>query len=435
MPTGAFGAMLRQAGVIRVENVHQLFDVAQLLIHQPLPAGQRVAVVGNSDALGALTAQAALSWDLEIAHGPVSLPADATADRFSEALRAAFADPEVDSVLTCFIPPLETVDEEVVAAVRDVSRSSDKPCVATFLGMSGVHEGLETQTIGDAYRRIVPAYAMPEDAVRALAAATRYSEWRARDRGDPVDPVGIDRAAGAKLVEEVLEDAPDGRSLSGEETTRLLVAYGIHVWESRLVDSPDEAVAAADALGYPVILKTTSPVLRHQPGLSGVRADLAGPEAVRTAMESMRSRLGPIAQGSFLVQRMAPPGVSCVLSSVEDPLFGPVVSFSVAGPPTELLGDIAHRIPPLTDVDVQDLLSAVRAAPMLNGHRGAMPVHRAALADLVARLSCLADDLPDVDRVQLNPVNAWTGGVDVLDAEISVHPALTRKDADKRVMT
>lgn len=435
MPAGAFRAMLRQAGVIRVENVHQLFDVAQLLIHQPLPAGQRVAVVGNSDALGALTAQAALSWDLEIAHGPVSLPADATADRFSEALRAAFADPEVDSVLTCFIPPLETVDEEVVAAVRDASRSSDKTCVATFLGMSGVHEGLETDTIGDAYRRIVPVYAMPEDAVRALAAATRYSEWRARDRGDPVDPVDIDRAAGAKLVEEVLADAPDGRSLSGAETSRLLAAYGIRVWESRVVDSADEAVAAADALGYPVILKTTSPVLRHQPGVSGVRADLAGPEAVRTALQSIRARLGAIAQGSFLVQRMAPPGVSCVLASVEDPLFGPVVSFSVAGPPTELLGDIAHRIPPLTDVDVQDLLNGVRAAPMLNGHRGAMPVHRAALADVVARLSCLADDLPDVDSVQLNPVNAWTGGVDVLDAEISVHPALIRKDSDKRIMT
>ena len=435
MPAGAFRAMLRQAGVIRVENVHQLFDVAQLLIHQPLPAGQRVAVVGNSDALGALTAQAALSWDLEIAHGPVSLPADATADRFSEALLAAFADPEVDSVLTCFIPPLETVDEEVVAAVRDASRSSDKTCVATFLGMSGVHEGLETDTIGDAYRRIVPVYAMPEDAVRALAAATRYSEWRTRDRGDPVDPVDIDRAAGAKLVEEVLADAPDGRSLSGAETSRLLAAYGIRVWESRLVDSADEAVAAADALGYPVILKTTSPVLRHQPGVSGVRADLAGPEAVRTALQSIRARLGAIAQGSFLVQRMAPPGVSCVLASVEDPLFGPVVSFSLAGPPTELLGDIAHRIPPLTDVDVQDLLNGVRAAPMLNGHRGAMPVHRAALADVVARLSCLADDLPDVDSVQLNPVNAWTGGVDVLDAEISVHPALIRKDSDKRIMT
>ncbi len=435
MPAGAFGAMLRQAGVIRVENVHQLFDVAQLVIHQPLPAGQRVAVVGNSDALGALTAQAALSWDLEISHGPVSLPSDATADQFAQALREAFEDPEVDSVLTCFIPPLETVDEEVVAAVRDASRASDKTCVATFLGMSGVHEALEAETTGEAYRRVVPAYAMPEDAVRALAAATRYSEWRTKDRGDPVDPVDIDRAAAVELVEEVLADAPDGRALTRTEIRRLLAAYGITVWEARLVDSADEAVAAADALGYPVILKTTSPVLRHQPGGTGVRLDLTGPDAVRTAVLSVRSRLGPIAEGSFLVQRMAPPGVSCVLSSVEDPLFGPVVSFSVAGPPTELLGDIAHRIPPLTDVDVSDLLSAVRAAPLLNGHRGAMPVHRAALSDLVARLSCLADDLPEVDHVLLNPVNAWTGGVDVLDAEISIHAAMTRKDADKRVMT
>jgi acyl-CoA synthetase (NDP forming)/RimJ/RimL family protein N-acetyltransferase len=435
MPAGAFGAMLRQAGVIRVENVHQLFDVAQLVIHQPLPAGQRVAVVGNSDALGALTAQAALSWDLEISHGPVSLPSDATADQFALALREAFEDPEVDSVLTCFIPPLETVDEEVVAAVRDASRASDKTCVATFLGMSGVHEALEAETSGEAYRRVVPAYAMPEDAVRALAAATRYSEWRTKDRGDPVDPVDISRAAAVELVEEVLADAPDGRALTRTEIRRLLAAYGITVWEARLVDSADEAVAAADALGYPVILKTTSPVLRHQPGGTGVRLDLTGPEAVRTAVRSVRSRLGPIAEGSFLVQKMAPPGVSCVLSSVEDPLFGPVVSFSVAGPPTELLGDIAHRIPPLTDVDVSDLISAVRAAPLLNGHRGAMPVHRAALSDLVARLSCLADDLPEVDHVLLNPVNAWTGGVDVLDAEISIHAAMTRKDADKRVMT
>ena len=435
MPAGAFGAMLRQAGVIRVENVHQLFDVAQLVIHQPLPAGQRVAVVGNSDALGALTAQAALSWDLEISHGPVSLPSDATADQFAQALREAFEDPEVDSVLTCFIPPLETVDEEVVAAVRDASRASDKTCVATFLGMSGVHEALEAETTGEAYRRVVPAYAMPEDAVRALAAATRYSEWRTKDRGDPVDPVDIDRAAAVELVEEVLADAPDGRALTRTEIRRLLAAYGITVWEARLVDSADEAVAAADALGYPVILKTTSPVLRHQPGGTGVRLDLTGPDAVRTAVLSVRSRLGPIAEGSFLVQKMAPPGVSCVLSSVEDPLFGPVVSFSVAGPPTELLGDIAHRIPPLTNVDVSDLLSAVRAAPLLNGHRGAMPVHRAALSDLVARLSCLADDLPEVDHVLLNPVNAWTGGVDVLDAEISIHAAMTRKDADKRVMT
>ena len=450
-PAGAFGAMLRQAGVIRVENVHQLFDVAQLVLHQPLPAGERVGIVGNSDALGALTAQAALSWDLEVTHGPVSLRPDAPLHEFSQALRQAFADPDVDSVLTCFVPPLETVDDQVLAAVREISRESGKPCAATFLGMNGVNEALEegAQTLileavgsgddppreGRRSRRVVPSYAMPEDAVRALAAATRYSQWRSKDRGEHVDPVGIDRHAADVMVERVLEESPEGRVLTRAEAGALLRLYGITLWDARTVETAEEAVAAAEELGYPVIVKTTSPVLRHQPGLGGVRGDLVGGDAVREAVASLRSRLGSIADGSLVVQRMALPGVSCVLSSNEDDLFGPVVSFSVAGPPTELLGDIAHRIPPLTDVDVADLIDAVRAAPLLNGHRGAAPVHRAALSDVLARLSCLADDLSDVDSVSLNPVNAWAGGVDVLDAEISIYPALTRKDADRRAMT
>ncbi|MEO9151283.1 MAG: GNAT family N-acetyltransferase [Lapillicoccus sp.] len=435
VPPEAFDAMLRQAGVVRVENIHQLFDVAQLMLHQPLPQGQRVGIVGNSDALGALTAQAALSWGLEVTHGPVSLPADAPAPMFSEALRAAFDDAEVDSVLTCFIPPLAAVDREVIAAVRDVSSAATKPCLATFLGMHGVNAQLAATTPDEVRRRVVPAYGMPEDAVRALAAATRYSQWRQKDHGTLVDPVGIDRDAAEALVEAVLADSPAGRRLSRAEGTELLAAYGIRLWPARRVSTPDEAVAAADELGYPVIVKTLSPVLRHQPGAGGVRTDLDGPEAVRASVESLRARLGSLATGDVVVQSMALPGVICVVTSAEDPLFGPVVSFSVAGPPTELLGDVAHRIPPLTDVDVSDLISSVRAAPLLHGHRGAMPVHRAALSDLIARLSCLADDLPEVERVLLNPVNAWSGGVDVLDAEIHVHPAQTRKDADRRAMT
>ncbi len=434
-PRGAFDAMLRQAGVIRVENIHQLFDVAQLVQHQPLPRGQRVAIVGNSDALGTLTAQAAESWGLEVAHGPVSLAADAPATAFSEALQAAFDDPQVDSVLTCFIPPLESLDEEVIAAVRDVSSLALKPCLATFLGMRGVHEALAIGSPDDLRRRVVPAYAMPEDAVRALTAATRYSQWRERDRGTPVAPVGIDRAAARNVVDAVLAAAPDGRALTRAESTELLAAYGIRLWDARVVTTVDEAVTAGDELGYPVIVKTTSPILRHQPGIAGVRGDLEGPAAVAVAIESLRARLGPLADGDLLVQRMALPGVSCVLASREDPLFGPVVSFSVAGPPTELLGDIAHRIPPLTDVDVSDLISSVKAAPLLHGHRGAMPVHRAALTDLVARLSCLADDLPEMEQVLLNPVNAWSGGVDVLDADVAVRPPQTRKDSARRAMT
>ncbi len=439
VPPEAFDAMLRQAGVIRTENVHQLFDVAQLLLHQPLPAGRRVAVVGNSDALGALSAQAALSWGLEVTHGPVSLPAEAAAEEYSAALRAAFDDPDVDSVVTGFIPPLATVDDTVVDAVREAAAGSEKPCVATFLGLRGVGTGAVGGRGGDGEdavrQRTVPVYGMPEDAVRALAAATNHAQWRGRDRGRLVHPAGLHDEDVEAVVERVLEDAPEGRELTRDEATELLAAYGVRLWPARHASTADEAVAAADALGYPVVVKTLSPVLRHQPGTTGVRIDLDGPDAVRGAVDSLRLRLGTLASEEIVVQQMALPGVICVLTSQEDPLFGPVVSFSLAGPPTELLGDIAHRIPPLTDVDVSDLLSGVRAAPLLEGHRGAMPVNRGALADLVARLSCLADRHPELARVHLNPVNAWSGGVDVLDAEIVVRPAATRKDGERRAMT
>ncbi len=434
LPPQAFDAMLRQAGVIRVENVHQLFDVAQLTLHQPMPRGDRVAIVGNSDALGALSASAADSWGLRVTHGPVSLLPQASADEFAEALDAAFSDPDVDSVVASFIPPLVTLDEEVSMAVRNVVAKHDKPCIATFLGMRGLDGGL-SYTQHDGQERSVPSYSMPEDGIRALNSVTRYAQWRARDRGQPVAPVGIDRPAAHELLDGWLAQSPEGRALTRDEARSLLVTYGIRLWPAAEVSSVDEAVSAAETLTYPVILKSTSPVVRHQPGLVGVHGDLGDADAVRQAYSSLTHRLGPLSADRFLVQRMAVPGVSCVLKATEDPLFGPVVSFSVAGPPTELLGDIAHRIPPLTDVDVSDLIVGVRAAPLLAGHRGAAPVHRAALADLIARVSVLKDDLAEVASVDLNPVNAWTGGVDVLGADVVIRPALLRKDSGRRRMS
>jgi acyl-CoA synthetase (NDP forming) len=276
---------------------------------------------------------------------------------------------------------------------------------------------------------------MPEDAVRALAAATRYAEWLARDRGVPVLPSGIDRAAAERIVTAVLETHPDGRQLTMEEVSGLLGAYGIGLWDNVPVSTADEAVAAAETIGYPVVIKSVAPMLRHQPGLSGIRVDLGSQSAVRAAFAGLNDRLAPLAANSFVVQKMATPGVSCVVRTDEDPLFGPVVSFSVAGPPTELLGDIGHRIPPLTDVDVSDLISSVKAAPMLHGHRGAAPVHRAALADLIARVSVLADNLPEITSLVLNPVNAHPGGVDVLGASATVAATPRRKDPRRRSLT
>ncbi|HYO19569.1 MAG TPA: GNAT family N-acetyltransferase [Dermatophilaceae bacterium] len=448
VPQAAFDAMLRQAGVIRVENVHQLFDVAQLVVHQPLPRGGRVAVVGNSDALGALTAQACVSWGLEVTHGPVSLPAEANAGDFSTALDAAFADVNVDSVLTCFIPPLATTGEHVARALVESAGRSEKPCGATFLGMTGITEALSGSDLADhadhdahgdlgdrSPRRAVPAYAMPEDAVRALAAATRYGQWRARERGEMVEPTGLDLPAAERLVEGILADAPAGRTLTQSEAQTLLAAYGVKLWPTISVASADEAVAAAEDLGYPVVVKSVSPAVRHQPSQIAMHVDLQTEASVRDSFEALSVRLAPMGADAFVVQRMGTPGAACVVRTSEDPVFGPVVSFSIAGPPTDLLDDIGYRIPPLTDVDVTDLLSSVKAAPLLDGYRGAPRADRDALSDLIARVSVLADRQPDVASLEINPVLAHPGGVDVLGVEIVVAPSTKRTDAVRRALT
>ncbi len=427
-PREAFDAMLRQSGCIRVENVHQLFDVAQLLIEQPLPAGSNVGIVANSDALGALVADACSSWRLDVVHGPVGLRPQATPQDFLDALVAAFADEAVDCVVAGFIPPIVTPDTDVARMLARAAAASSKPVVACMLGMRGGRDQLAAE------EHVVPTYSTPEEAVRALAAATRYSAWRRRDPGHRVDPPGCDRTAAARQVEAILADDPQGRQLSDDEAALLLACYGVTVWPATPAADAEAAIAAAQTLGWPVALKSTHPHLRHRVDLGGVHLDLSGPEEVRERVVQMQAQHGSRA-GTLVVQRMCAPGVACVVRSVEDPLFGPVVSFGLGGDASDLLGDVAHRIPPLTDTDVADLVRSVRAAPKLFGHRGAKEVDVDALHDVIARVSCLADDLPDVCALELNPVVVGERGAAVLTAEIRVAPGPARTDSGRRELT
>jgi acyl-CoA synthetase (NDP forming) len=432
MPREALDEMMRQAGVIRVENVHQLFDVAQLVVHQPLPGGSRVAVVTNSTALGSLAAEACQSWGLRVEHGPVNVASEATAEEFRTALAAAFADEDVDSVVVCFIPPLVTLDEAVVRALAEVAAGSDKTCVATFLGMRGVTDALSS-TGGAVSDRSVPAYPTPEDSVRALAAATRYAHWRRRDQGARVAPAGIDRLRAHHLVERLTPADPDGVWLTDDESAELLDAYGIRLWPAYPVRDPESAVEAARRLGYPVALKATAEHLRHRADLGGVRLDIAGDAELLDDLTDMGQQLATSGgEAGLVVQAMAPVGVACVVRSTEDPLFGPVVEFGVGGPPTELLGDVARRIPPLREGDVADLVRSIRAAPLLFGHRGTQPVDTDALEDVLARVSVLADELPEVAELELNPVVVSPKGAAVLSAHVRLARPVVRTDTDRR---
>lgn len=439
----AFGSMLAQAGVIHVENVHQMFDAAQLLLHQPLPSGNRVAIVTNSHQLGSIASDNAAAWGLEVTHGPVSVRSEAGAQDFRAAVDAAFADEAVDSVVVCFIPPLGALDHDVVEAVRCAARRSEKTCVATLLGMRGVDAGMGhlmdedpgAPVEADVPQQAVPLFGMPEDAIRALGLATHYSAWRDKDKGEPVVRDGIRRSAARALIEEVLAEHPEGRALTDDESHALLAAYGIDLWRRIEVDTADEAVAAAEEVGYPVVLKSLSPLVRGRSILDGVRVDLRDEDSLRVAFATLDQNLAPIDANYFVVQKMAPTGVSCVVGTVEDPLFGPVVSFSLAGAPTELLDDIAYRIPPLTDVDVREIIDDIKLAPILDGHRGGTPMDRSALEDVLGRLSLMSDDFLELTSVVLNPVMAHAQGATVLGAEIHVAPPQRRKDPGRRALS
>ena len=433
----AFAQMLRQAGVIRVENLHQLLDVAQLVVDQPLPAGTGVAVVGNTASLGALAADAVVSWGLDVVHGPRSLPPDASAEQIEQTLEAVFADPDVHSVVACFLHA--KIEPSVVSAtaLAQVAARHDKPCVATFVGIHEVRaalaSGRRTTAAGDATPATVPAYGTPEDGVRALAAAIRYAEWQAADHGELVTPDGIHRSRADAVIGAVLQESPQGRPLQPTEVRDLLAAYGIEVWETVSVDSPAHAATAAARLGFPVVLKSTSPIASSQP-IASVRLDLHNRSAVRSAYTTLDDRLRPLHANRLVVQRMATPGIPCVISSVEDPLFGPVVSFALAGPPREVMGDIGYRIPPLRTGDVRDLIGSVRAAPLLRGHGGRPPVDPVALEDVIARVSMIAEQLPEVVSLELNPVNTHEDGIEVLGASITVAPSTARTDRGRRAL-
>ncbi len=422
-PQAAVDSMFRQAGVIQVDTLDEMFDVAQLVAHQPLPKGRRVAVVGNSDALGLLAADAAAAVGL-LVQEPVALGADATAEDFEEALDAAIDDPEVDSVVAVFIPPLNTTGVEVADVLAAVGEQSDKPLVSTFLATEGVPELLRVPDVtgSTAGRGSVPSYPAVEAAVRALARVVEYSGWLDKPEGDLVAADEVDLPAARRLVNAILMREPDGRALTFHELHDLLAAYGIDMWERVDVASEDEAVAAAERLGYDVVLKATAEHLRQRPDLAHVWRNIDTEAEMRDAWRTMHELIDSPETAGFIVQKVAAPGVPVSLGGVEDPLFGPVVSFGVSGAATELLGDRAYRIPPMHSGDAADMVREIKAAPLLFGYRGSERVDVPAVEALLLRVAQLKNDLPQVRSLELNLVLVGADGATVLNAVGRVEP-------------
>ncbi|WP_030474731.1 bifunctional GNAT family N-acetyltransferase/acetate--CoA ligase family protein [Lentzea albidocapillata] len=412
-------ALFEQAGVIRVDSLAQLFDTALLLAHQPLPKGKRVAVVGNSTAIGLLAADTLLAQDLDLAGYPVDVGAQATPEEFAKAVQEALDRSDTDALVVVFVPPIAVPGAAYARALKEAAHGS-KPIVSTFLAVEGIPDELKMPGKGS-----IPSYASPERAVLALARTVRYARWRAAPQGNFTRPGGIDLDRARSIV-----DNPGSElRLDDRKAVDLLECYGIDVVPFRIAHSADEAVEAADELGYPVAMKATSERLRHRTDLVGVRLDIAQRESVKAAYHDLAALSG---KPDVYVQRMAPKGVSCVLGLQDDPSFGTLIWFGLSGLVSDLLGDRAYRAVPLTDTDAAELVAAPKAAPLLTGYRGDEPADLKALQDLVLRLAALAEDLPEVRSLKLEPVLASAAGAFVSSARIVIGPPPSLHDAGPR---
>ncbi|MDO7869451.1 bifunctional acetate--CoA ligase family protein/GNAT family N-acetyltransferase [Nocardioides jiangxiensis] len=421
-PPGAVDAMFRQAGVIQVDTLEEMFDVAQVLAHQPLPGGRRVAIVGNSDAIGLLARDASASSGLVVAK-QFDLGARATAADFEAALREAIASDDIDAVVAVWLPPLNTSAAEPATALAAAAATSTKPIVSTFLGEKGVPPQLRVRDAsgGAAGRGSVPSYPAVESAVRALAKVVEYAVWLRLPQHEAAE-VLVDPVGGREVVEQVLTLAPRGRVLEYAEARDLLAAYGMELWPSLPADTVEDAIAAASDLGWDVVLKATADRFRQRPDLVHSWRHIRDAGEMRQAWALLRGRVEHPDEAAFVVQPTAPQGVPVSITAEEDPLFGPVISFGIAGPVSELLGDRSWRIPPLSIHDARAMTREIKGSPMLFGYRGSDIVDVDAVEDLLLRVARLKNDLPQVHNISLPLVLASPTGASVLSASIRVQP-------------
>lgn len=450
-PAEAVDAMMRQAGVIRVETIEQLLDVAQIVAGQPLPKGSGLAVFSNSRALGKVVADSAAVQGLGVERIVTDVDLDAGMSLALPALRRSLQETlavdSVHAVVVALLPARGLTVEKIAGVLAECSEAAGKPVVAAFSGILDPSVYVEGMVgagaggpagggTGDPAGAAVPCYSNPGAAVAALGAVVRYAQWLDRDQGLFVEPDGCNPEGARAELEELLRGVGGEqlRSLDQATSARLLGHYGIQVVPSEGFETPEEAVAAADRLGWPVALKTTDAALRHRLDLGGVRLDIQDAASLRLNVQQMRKSLERYGSPALEVQSMVPVGQACTFRAIEDPLLGPVVSFGLAGDAVNLLDDWAHRVPPLSGSDVHDFIRAPRASRKLFGYQGLPPVDVSALEELAARLTRLKDNHPEIALVEFNPVLAGPDGASILSADVRIANAAQRTDRARRAM-
>jgi acetyl coenzyme A synthetase (ADP forming)-like protein len=431
-------ALFRQAGVVRTDTLSELFDVAALLANQPVPTGHRVAIVTNAGGPGILCADACIAEGLDVValseqtqqalrrllpkeavvDNPVNTLAAVAPGDYRQTIALVGAAEEVDAVIAIYVPPLASDPDAVTAAIRAAAGDLDDrlPLAAVYMSAAGRPRDL---MVGD---RRVPGFAFPEDAVRAVARAADYGEWRRRPESIVPEFSDVRHDEASALLAVVAGEAVGGRWLTTKEVMRLFDCYGIPLVATRVVTTPDEAIAAARAFDRAVAVKAVAVDLVHRSDVKAVRLGLATDRDVAGAAEEIRRAVTAAGRefDGYLVQPMITDGVELIAGVTHDPTFGPVIVCGAGGTAVELVKDISMRITPLTTHDATQMLRSLATFPLLDGYRGAPKAKVSAVEDLLLRLSLLAEHQPGIAEIDCNPIIADADGAVVVDARVLV---------------
>lgn len=420
----AIDALFRAAGVLRVTGMQELVDAARVLAQQPLPAGPRVALVGNSGGPEILAADAASTAGLTVpefdAHtaerltalgvtprNPLDLGALVDPDVVRDVLVVLGESPAADAIVTVFTDVAVNDGDVLRNRLCAAADSTGKTCLTVSVGGDAGTWRLATPG------RALPVFTFPEPAMAALATAHRYGRIRATPIELPARPSGVDTAAARQIVRRALDTGRDW--LDAAEAYELLAAYGLPLCRQITVEDVGMAVAAANRIGYPVAIKLGRAGL-HKTELGGVHLDVKHAGELRDAVAALRL----IDDGPLVIQPMITGGIELIVGSVRDPQCGPLVMIGMGGVITDVLGDRSFMLAPLTSRDAATMIDELRASALLDGYRGSPVVPRDAVADVLIRVAALVDDLPEIAELDLNPLIGTGDGVVVIDARVRV---------------
>ncbi len=439
----AVDALFEQAGVIRTNTLEEMFDTAALLATQPVPAGPRVGVVTNAGGPGILLADACEAHGLALPtldaatvaslrsflpaqaglSNPVDIIASATPEQFERAMAAVGNDPNIDSLVVIYIPLLATTPDEIAQAIARGAAAvpATKPVSTVFLSARGAPPLLSAGPRGR-----IPSHSFPENAAMALAAAEKYGRWRARPAGVPVLLDNFARSTIRAIVDRVMHGTDGPCWLGSGDLATILGVAGIRMVESEQT-SIDDAAAVGERMGYPLVAKAIAADVVHKSDIGAVILGLESAEAVDQAARTLQERLRAVGKSldGVLLQREVRGGIEAIVGVTTDPTFGPLLVCGLGGVLVELLRDVAFRLAPVTDIDAAEMLGRLRSGKLLDGYRGAPPGDRAALIEIITRVSAIVDIIPELRELDLNPIKVLAPGEGaiVVDGRMRLAPA------------